>query len=452
MYFSSAKAERELGYRSRPAEAALGDALDWYRAAGSSPLNRMRVVTLIAWLLGPRPGRGPDPRPGHGQDQSRARGRRLGLRRCWAWPIWARCSPMRSAGGPCSGGPHPPALPSLWSCVGSPPRSTVCCRSPRSAATSFAPACWRGAERPGRPPAPASWSMPPWVWSPSSPSRCSARSAAATSWATRQRAGSSGSGLVLFGLLLFGFAAVQRHGLFSLLARRCGSAGHAAWQDLDRQRRRARCRDQSCYRDRRGLVLCTAWRGSRWLAGSVEVWLALMVLGRPIALTDAIILESLGQVWRSAGFFIPGGLGAQESGILAGRDLDRPAHRDRALGGVAQTRARVAVRSTGPDRLVLPRAPGPPRAAVQSRTCLRTRLLSAGSTGGDDKRTSVTSGRVRPITRDDLIVAINHPRFCPGRFDLMSSSTCMGELWHRRHSWRGPRRGTVDCSFAWPSA
>ncbi len=34
MYFSSAKAERELGYRSRPAEAALGDALDWYRAQG----------------------------------------------------------------------------------------------------------------------------------------------------------------------------------------------------------------------------------------------------------------------------------------------------------------------------------------------------------------------------------------------------------------------------------
>ena len=34
MYFSSAKAERELGYRSRPAEAALRDALDWYRVQG----------------------------------------------------------------------------------------------------------------------------------------------------------------------------------------------------------------------------------------------------------------------------------------------------------------------------------------------------------------------------------------------------------------------------------
>ncbi len=34
MYFSSAKAERELGYRARPVEVALGDALAWYRSRG----------------------------------------------------------------------------------------------------------------------------------------------------------------------------------------------------------------------------------------------------------------------------------------------------------------------------------------------------------------------------------------------------------------------------------
>ena len=34
MYFSSAKAERALGYRARPAEAALRDAIAWYRARG----------------------------------------------------------------------------------------------------------------------------------------------------------------------------------------------------------------------------------------------------------------------------------------------------------------------------------------------------------------------------------------------------------------------------------
>ena len=34
MYFTSAKAERELGYRARPAAAALADALEWYRRRG----------------------------------------------------------------------------------------------------------------------------------------------------------------------------------------------------------------------------------------------------------------------------------------------------------------------------------------------------------------------------------------------------------------------------------
>ena len=34
MYFTSAKAERELGYRPRPAEEAIRDAIDWFRAAG----------------------------------------------------------------------------------------------------------------------------------------------------------------------------------------------------------------------------------------------------------------------------------------------------------------------------------------------------------------------------------------------------------------------------------
>ena len=37
MYFSSAKAQRELGYSARPAEEAIRDALDWFRAAGSIP-------------------------------------------------------------------------------------------------------------------------------------------------------------------------------------------------------------------------------------------------------------------------------------------------------------------------------------------------------------------------------------------------------------------------------
>jgi dihydroflavonol-4-reductase len=35
MYFSSSKAESELGYRWRPAEQAIVDALGWFRSHGT---------------------------------------------------------------------------------------------------------------------------------------------------------------------------------------------------------------------------------------------------------------------------------------------------------------------------------------------------------------------------------------------------------------------------------
>ncbi|MDE0381025.1 MAG: NAD-dependent dehydratase, partial [Rhodospirillales bacterium] len=34
MFFSSAKARRELGYTARPASEALADALSWFKANG----------------------------------------------------------------------------------------------------------------------------------------------------------------------------------------------------------------------------------------------------------------------------------------------------------------------------------------------------------------------------------------------------------------------------------
>jgi dihydroflavonol-4-reductase len=37
MFFTSAKAERDLGYRARPAEEGLADAVAWFRAAGMCP-------------------------------------------------------------------------------------------------------------------------------------------------------------------------------------------------------------------------------------------------------------------------------------------------------------------------------------------------------------------------------------------------------------------------------
>jgi uncharacterized membrane protein YbhN (UPF0104 family) len=53
------------------------------------------------------------------------------------------------------------------------------------------------------------------------------------------------------------------------------------------------------------------------LWGSAEIWLAFWLLGHPIGVAEAVMLESLGQAVRSLGFVLPGGLGAQESAIVA---------------------------------------------------------------------------------------------------------------------------------------
>ncbi|MFC7553905.1 hypothetical protein ACFQU7_19335 [Pseudoroseomonas wenyumeiae] len=37
MFFTSAKAERELGYRARPYAQGVADALGWFRGAGYLP-------------------------------------------------------------------------------------------------------------------------------------------------------------------------------------------------------------------------------------------------------------------------------------------------------------------------------------------------------------------------------------------------------------------------------
>lgn len=48
MYFTSAKAERELGYRARPAEDAVRDALDWYRHNGYLGRSPVRLRARLA--------------------------------------------------------------------------------------------------------------------------------------------------------------------------------------------------------------------------------------------------------------------------------------------------------------------------------------------------------------------------------------------------------------------
>jgi putative membrane protein len=73
---------------------------------------------------------------------------------------------------------------------------------------------------------------------------------------------------------------------------------------------------RACYR-RPGPVLGgVVWHTVSWLLGGVEVCLALHVLGHGIGIGTGLVVESLGQALKAAGFAVPGALGVQEGGYI----------------------------------------------------------------------------------------------------------------------------------------
>ncbi|HEV7730701.1 MAG TPA: lysylphosphatidylglycerol synthase domain-containing protein [Candidatus Binatia bacterium] len=124
-----------------------------------------------------------------------------------------------------------------------------------------------------------------------------------------------GLGLSVLGLA--GFVAAQRMGLFTRAVRAVsrmrsgvqpgGLVDDAAALDAA---------VAALYRDRRCVATAGAWHLLSWAVGVGEVWLALRLLGHPVDLLSATILESLAQAIRGAAFAVPAALGVQEGGFL----------------------------------------------------------------------------------------------------------------------------------------
>ena len=70
------------------------------------------------------------------------------------------------------------------------------------------------------------------------------------------------------------------------------------------------------YRNPRRLWSSSAYHLVSWFLGVLETWAVLHVLGVEAGLREAMIVESLGQAVRSAGFAVPGALGVQEGGYI----------------------------------------------------------------------------------------------------------------------------------------
>ncbi len=58
------------------------------------------------------------------------------------------------------------------------------------------------------------------------------------------------------------------------------------------------------------------WRLLGWVLGAAEIALVLYLLGKPISLGEALMLDALTTAVRTAFFFVPAGLGVQEGTLL----------------------------------------------------------------------------------------------------------------------------------------
>jgi len=124
------------------------------------------------------------------------------------------------------------------------------------------------------------------------------------------------AGLGLAALALGGFYAVQRYGgarvldrALAALAARWPSAGSGADFRLQEGL-------EAIWRNPGRVLVTTAMHMVGWLIGTLEVLIALALMGHPVDLKEAIILESLTNAIRGAAFVVPGGFGVQEGGLV----------------------------------------------------------------------------------------------------------------------------------------
>lgn len=123
----------------------------------------------------------------------------------------------------------------------------------------------------------------------------------------------------IFGLLLLLalFAIVQRYGWLGGGVRwvtgRIGGRLSEAIADGSRQFDRTVA---ETWRHWRRPLAGTAWRIAASFATAGEIWLALWLMGHPVTLADAVMLESLTFAVRTAAFVVPGALGVQEGALL----------------------------------------------------------------------------------------------------------------------------------------
>ena len=112
------------------------------------------------------------------------------------------------------------------------------------------------------------------------------------------------------------FVAAQRRALFGRVAALLNRVASGRLAGFAAQSARIDTYVRRCWRRPRAIALCFLWQLAGWLAGALEIWVALWALGAPVGLAEALAIEALIQAVSSAAFLVPGALGLQEAGFL----------------------------------------------------------------------------------------------------------------------------------------
>jgi putative membrane protein len=138
----------------------------------------------------------------------------------------------------------------------------------------------------------------------------SGHASAATAWALLASA-------AVFAAAIGAFVLVQHNSMFGLLIGAARQLAPKNW--LSSFAGRAEAVDDAVvatYRRRSALGRSSLLRLAGLAVGAGEIWLTTLLLNKPLSLTDSFVLESLGCGVRAAAFMLPGGLGAQEGGLI----------------------------------------------------------------------------------------------------------------------------------------
>lgn len=113
------------------------------------------------------------------------------------------------------------------------------------------------------------------------------------------------------------FYLAQHGGMFLFLARAIErTMGERTWLAFAGGAEALDAEITRLWKQRGRVARCGALRFLAWLLGTGEVWLAMYFLDVPVTLGEALIIESIAQAARAAGFAIPAAIGVQEGGYL----------------------------------------------------------------------------------------------------------------------------------------